>query len=197
MSFVQLYNEKELLAGVARGDEKAFHALYYHYSPRIYSNLLKLVKSADLAQELLQQVFVNIWLRHSTIDSEKSFRSYLFATANNLVIDFYRKAKRDKLLMDKLLSAAQEYYLHTEEWLHEKETRHLIQEAIDDLPPQRKIIFTLCKLENKTYKEVSQLLGISPATVNSQIVKATSAIQKKLIANRDVAGILLAYLIIR
>lgn len=197
MSFVQLYNEKELLAGVARGDEKAFHALYYHYSPRIYSNLLKLVKSADLAQELLQQVFVNIWLRHSTIDPEKSFRSYLFATANNLVIDFYRKAKRDKLLMDKLLSAAQEYYLHTEEWLQEKETRHLIQEAIDDLPPQRKIIFTLCKLENKTYKEVSQLLGISPATVNSQIVKATSAIQKKLIANRDVAGILLAYLIIR
>ncbi|MEV4885110.1 sigma-70 family RNA polymerase sigma factor [Chitinophaga ginsengisegetis] len=197
MSLVQLYNEKELLASVSLGDEKAFHVLYYHYSPRIYSNLLKLVKSADLAQELLQQVFVNIWLRHEAIDPEKSFRSYLFTTANNLVIDFYRKVKRDKLLMDKLLAAAQEYYLHTEEWLHEKETMHLIQAAINDLPPQRKIIFTLCKLENRTYKEVSELLGISPATVNSQIVKATSTIQKKLMANRDVAGILLAYLILR
>ena len=192
-----LHNEKELLTRVSRGDEKAFHALYYHYSPRIYSNLLKLVKSGDLAQELLQQVFVSIWLRHASIDPDKSFRSYLFAIANNLVIDFYRKVKRDKLLMDKLVAASQEHYLHTEEWLEEKETFRMIQSAIADLPPQRRVIFTLCKLENRTYKEVSQLLGISTATVNSQIVKATSAIHKKLLANRDVAGVLLVYFILR
>lgn len=197
MSFVPLYNERELLARVSAGDEKAFHTLYYHYSPRIYNNLLKLVKSADLARELLQQVFVNTWLQHRSIDPDKSFRAYLFTTANNLAIDFYRKAKRDKQLMDRLLAAAQECYVHTEEWLQEKETMQLIQSAIEDLPPQRKIIFTLCKLENRTYKEVSQLLGISTATVNSQIVKATSTIQKKLLASRDVAGLLLAYLILR
>lgn len=180
---------------VSEGNEKAFHVLYYHYSPRIYAKLLKLVKSADLAQELLQQLFVGIWLRRNTIDPDKSFRSYLFTCANNLVIDLYRKIRRDKLLMNRLLLAVEEQYLHTEEWLYEKETSRLIKDAINDLPPQRKTIFTLCKLEHKSYQEVSALLGISTATVNSQIVKATRSIRKKLLANRDLAGLLLLFIL--
>ncbi|HEY8387177.1 MAG TPA: sigma-70 family RNA polymerase sigma factor, partial [Parasegetibacter sp.] len=102
MSTDNLYNEKELLFLLNKGDEQAFEQLYHSYSPRIFGNLVKLLKSEDIAEELLQDVFIKIWQRRSGIDPEQSFRSYLFRIAENSVYDFFRRTARDKLLQAKL-----------------------------------------------------------------------------------------------
>lgn len=176
MATAVTYNEKELLNRVASGDEKAFEELYGLYSHRIFGNLLKLVRSEDTAQELLQQVFIRIWEKRASIDADRSFRSYLFRIAENCVYDFFREASRHKRLQERLIEAVAGEYSYIEETLLQKESSELLQKALETLPAQRRKVFELCKLNGKSYKEVSELLDISTSTISDHIVKATKAL---------------------
>lgn len=170
-------DEKELLLLLLNGNEQAFEKIYRLYSSRLYGNLLKLVKSETEAQEILQDVFLKIWDNRQNIDIEKSFRSYLFKIAENKVVDFFRKVARDKKREAELISLATNEYVPVEELLQSDEKTALLQKAIDSLPPQRQQVFRLCKLEGKSYKEVSEQLGISVSTISDHIVKATKSIR--------------------
>lgn len=192
-----LDNETALLERLAAGDKDAFQVIYYHYAPRIYGKLLKLLHSEDLATELLQEVFIVVWQKHALVDPTRSFRSYLFKIADNLAIDLFRKANRSTQLLNRLLEASIDHYTHTEERLEQKENAFLLQQAIDALPPQQKTVFTLCKLEGKSHDEVGQLLGISPSTVNNHIVKATRSLREYLAGHPDIAGMILLYFILK
>lgn len=170
-------DEKELLLLLLNGNEQAFEKIYRLYSSRLYGNLLKLVKSETEAQEILQDVFLKIWENRQNIDIEKSFRSYLFKIAENKVVDFFRKVARDKKREAELISLATNEYVPVEELLQSDEKTALLQKAIYSLPPQRQQVFRLCKLEGKSYKEVSEQLGISVSTISDHIVKATKSIR--------------------
>lgn len=170
-------DEKELLLLLLNGNEQAFEKIYRLYSSRLYGNLLKLVKSETEAQEILQDVFLKIWDNRQNIDIEKSFRSYLFKIAENKVVDFFRKVARDKKREAELISLATNEYVPVEELLQSDEKTALLQKAIYSLPPQRQQVFRLCKLEGKSYKEVSEQLGISVSTISDHIVKATKSIR--------------------
>jgi RNA polymerase sigma-70 factor (family 1) len=170
-------DEKELLLLLQNGNEQAFEKIYKFYSTRLYGNLLKLVKSETEAQEILQDVFLKIWDNRQRIDIGKSFRSYLFKIAENKVYDFFRKAARDKKRKAQLISLATNEYVPVEELWQSDEKSAILQKAIDSLPPQRQLVFRLCKLEGKSYKQVSELLGISVSTISDHIVKATKSIR--------------------
>ena len=180
MTYDSSYDEKELLLLLSKDDETAFEKIYSLYSARLFGYLINLLKSETLAQEVLQDVFMKIWNNRQNINAEKSFRSYLFRIAENSVYDLFRKAARDKKLKAEIISRACEYYEHVEEQLFTKENLHLIQHAIDALPPQRRLVFRLCKLEGKSYSEVSRLLGISTSTISDHIVKATKFLRAYL-----------------
>ncbi|WP_051416505.1 RNA polymerase sigma factor [Asinibacterium sp. OR53] len=178
-------NEKYLLEQLIAGDEAAFKQLYFLYSERLYGNLLKLLKSESIAQEILQDVFMKIWDRRQHIDTEKSFRSYLFRIAENMVCNFYKKASREKALLQQLVSKSSEEYAHVEETLFSKEQKSFLHNAIESLPPQRKQVFELCKVEGKSYDEVSGLLGISISTISDHIVKANRFLREYCIKNKE------------
>jgi RNA polymerase sigma-70 factor (family 1) len=164
--------EKELLLLMKQGDEAAFSELYNSYKYRLAGNLYKLVKSDDLAKELLQELFVRVWIGRNQIDLNKSFRSYLFRIAENLVYDYYRLAAKDKRLRDKMIAASSEIYTHIEEAIFFKEHSQMLNDAIQLMPPQRKRVFVLFKIEGKSYKEIEQLMGISEKTINSHLFQA-------------------------
>ncbi len=178
MSHQSLYNENELLSLLKKGDQEAFAQLYHLYSERLFLNLLKLVKSEQVAEELLQDIFILIWEKRQIIEIQQSFRSYIFRIGENKVSDFFRKAKRDKNLYAQIKAGTSEQYTHIEEALLSRENSELLRKAIEILPPQRKQIFELCKLQGRSYNEVSQQLGISTSTINDHIVKATKAIRE-------------------
>jgi RNA polymerase sigma-70 factor (family 1) len=171
------YDERELLSQLRLGSEQAFEKIYKQYSARLYGNLLRLVKSDIEAQEILQDVFLKIWNSKKHINTEKSFRSWLFKIAENKVYDFFRKAARDKKKVAGLMSIASSVYLSVDELLKIDEKAAFLQKAIESLPPQRQQIFRFCKLEGKSYKEVSELLKISVSTISDHVVKATKTIR--------------------
>ena len=169
-----------------RGDELAFEKIYRLYSPGLYGKLLKLLKSVPQTEEILQDVFLKVWEYRASIDPEKSFRAFLFKIAENKAYDFFRKAARDKKLEAELIALSTINYLALEEFVAGDEKTVLLENAINKLPPQRQQVFRLCKLEGKSYREVSELLGISLSTISDHIVKATKSVRDHLESSNSV-----------
>lgn len=187
----EIRREKDLICLLNEGDERAFEKLYGLYSVRILRRLIRLVKDEEIAKEILQDVFLKIWEKRSLIDSEKSFRSFLFKIAENKVADLFRRAACDRKLLDHLVSVSTELSNNLEQTLNYKESNGILQRAIDLLPPQRRKIFILCKIEGKSYEEVAGIFGISEGTVNDHIVKAVRMIRKNFNSG-DFASVFLA-----
>lgn len=172
-------NEIQLLIALKSGERAAFEKIYQIYSPRIYLNILKMIKSAEDAQEVLQDVFIKVWEKRALIDPEQPFKSYLYQISRFTVYNFIRKLNLEKKLKDYLSRENTELYSHVEEGIAYRESDRFVMSAIEELPPQRKQIYKLCKIEGQSYTEVSKLLGISTATINDHIVKATKFLRAK------------------
>lgn len=172
-------DEKKLVIFLSAGNEEAFEELYHLYSERLICYLIKLVKSESLAAEILQEVFIKIWNNRENLDPDQSFRSYLFRIAENLVYDFFRKAARDKKLTEMVVKNSGAYS-HVEENIFTKENNKFLQDAIRSLPPKRRQVFQMIKIEEKSYEEVSLLLNVSTSTINDHIVKATKSVIENL-----------------
>ena len=165
--------EIKLLMALKAGDRPAFEQIYQNYSPRIYLNVLRMVKSAEDAQEILQEVFVKVWEKRELIDPSQSFKSYLFQISKFTVYNFIRRINLDKKLKAYLARENSELYTHIEESIAYMESEQFVQDTIEKLSPQRKQVYKLCKIEGKSYAEVSEQLGITQSTINDHIVKAT------------------------
>src|SRR5690606_14909175 len=121
-------------------------------------------------QEILQEVFLKVWNYRDRIDIEKPFQAFLFQIMRNSVLDFFRKASRDKNIHSVLTSYMQtdrEHRNSIEDQLYFKEATQEIEQAINALPPKCREVFILCKIEGKSYEEVANHLKISIATVNN------------------------------
>ncbi len=189
-----LLSEKELVLLLNQGDEPAFEQLYHLYSVRILKKLIALLKDEEIAKEVLQDIFITLWEKRRHIDAERSLRSYLFRIAENRIVDVFRKASRDRKLRERLVSLSLTPSSQTEEIVLFKESSTILQQAINTLPPQRKKIFILCRVEGKTYEEAGTMMGISPGTVNDHMVKAMRAIKARLTAADLVVLLVLALL---
>lgn len=173
-------NEKDLLVGLAEGSEKAFEELYHLYSRPLLGFIFKIVKSKTYAGEILQDTFIKVWNNRNKIDLDQSFRAYLFQIAKNNVYDFFRQAARDKKLELRIVNHICQEYSHVEELLSSKDDVVHLYRVIDALPPKRRQIFKLIKIEELSYAEVSEKLHISVSTINDHIVKATKFIHANL-----------------
>jgi RNA polymerase sigma-70 factor (ECF subfamily) len=197
LAIVSTYDEQELLNLLRLGDPEAFTQLYKRHSERVFYNLLRLVKSREMALEILQDIFVKIWDRREKMDIQQNFGSYISRIGENLVIDFYRKAAREKKLFQQLKAVATEEFTETEELTTDAKNVLLLKKAIEHLPPQRKKVFELCKIEGKSYSEISHELGISTSTINDHVVKATRRIRMFMHNHHPTAICLLALITLR
>lgn len=193
---MKLFEDTELqhlLAQLRNDDERAFSKLYSTCFRPIYRRIFSMVKDEDVADELIQDLFLKLWQQREKIDPKQSFEAYLFTIAQHLVYDHFRRVAKDKRLAAKLLLNATDYYLHSDLLLEIKESRELLQKAIDQLSPQRREVFTRCKIEGKTYEEISLELGISIATVNSHMTQSMKLVREYLHKNHDTAIVALLF----
>jgi RNA polymerase sigma-70 factor (family 1) len=182
-----------LLDQLRQGNERAFNSLYKLYFKPLYRKVFAMVKDEAVADELIQDLFLKIWNRRAEINSFQSFEAYLYTIAHNLVYDYFRKIAKDKRLAATLLLNATDYYLHSDELLESKESKEILMKAIDQLTPQRKLVFTYCKLEGKSYEETSRELGISVATVNSHMTQSLRTVREYMVKNYDMAIIAILF----
>src|SRR5690606_27031266 len=104
--------------------------LYFFYSKKLYGNILKMVKSTEVAEEILQELFQRVWERRETLDATKSFKSYLFTIAKHLVYDFLHSQVKQRNLEAYLLKMSTASYPHIDHEIAFKEANSIIAKGI-------------------------------------------------------------------
>lgn len=170
-------NEAHYISLLKNGNKAAFEVLYDHYSNLLYSKILFMTKIPDVADDLVQEIFLKTWEKRASINEELSFKAWLYKISENAVYDYYRKLAVDSRMQKHFLQTYVELYNQTEDYILNKERASLLEKALSQLPEQRKLIFKLCKIEGKSYQEVAALLNISASTVSNQLVKGTKNIK--------------------
>ena len=169
------------------GDEEAFVALYNKYHRKIYYTALKMTQSDDVSQDILQTVFLKLWETRASLNPVQNFDAYITVICRNAIIDLFRKVTHEEALKKEIRQFA-EISESDEDGDDFYETyKTLLDKAIDALPTQRRNIFKLCKLKEKSYDEVARRMGISRSTVQDHIVKANKFIREYLLKNGNIS----------
>ncbi len=180
--------ECTLLQQLRDGDHAAFRTIYSQYKLRLAGGLLRMLKSPGLVEEVLQELFMRLWEHRERIDPSRPIKAYLFAIGENLVRDTFRRVAKDRKMREGMLQAMDEVYWHVEERIVAREIKSELYRVIDMLPPKRREVYKLFKLEAKSYEEIGRELKISTGTVNDHMKKA-NAFVKNYLANHPEWGI--------
>lgn len=185
------YSDLDLINSLAGGSESAFDLLYHKTSYALYGKIIHIVKDTDSAKEILQNVFLKIWENRKRIDPSRSFKAYLFKIVENEIYNHFRKAAKDRSLVDRLAKNAVEYSAYTEEELIREERFRLLEAAFEKLPPVRRQVYQLAKIEGKSYGEIADILQISTSTVSDHIVKANRFLKHYLAQQADMLAVVI------
>src|SRR5690606_28093422 len=145
------------LSRLREGSYEAFETVYNRYKRPLASSMLRQLKDPDLVDDLLQELFVRLWERRHAIDPGKSIQAYLYRIAENLIYDAFRNVAKNTRLRDKIRRLTFEQHADMEQQLSDRENSRIIRKAINMLPPKRREVYILCKLEARSYEEVSNL----------------------------------------
>lgn len=181
-----------LLIKLKNGEASAFEEIYNQYRSKIYSYALKLCKSTVIAEEITQEVFIKIWQKRDQLNPELHFGAYLKKIVLNDVLNHLKKVAREKTLQDELFSYLSTIKNSSEDRLLEKELLKTYEEAIAQLPPQKKIIYQLSRNEELTHDEIAQKLNISKNTVKNHMVEATKFIRQYVSKHGSIICFLMA-----
>jgi RNA polymerase sigma-70 factor (ECF subfamily) len=171
------YNDALLVCELKAHNEKAFRKLFDIYYNDIYGYSLSILKSKELAEENVQEVFLKVWLHRENLDAEKSFKAYLFTIARNQAFNTLNKAANDSVLIEEIFYQSQKSYDQADYSIREEYCKKLEKQAVKKLSPKRKVIFKMSRKQGKTYEEISQELGISINTVKNQMGKALESMR--------------------
>ena len=188
-SIIPTYNEKELLKQVSEGDEHAFGILFHHHWDHIYTVAFSITRSAALSEDLVQDIFLKIWLNRDHLTSVEQFDNYLFIVARNAIYTSLRRDGIRESFLRSLTEASGTTGRTPEEELLAKESGRLIHEAFLQLSPQQQAVYRLSREGGLKYEQIAEQLGISKSTVRNHMVKALQYIREYLQAHAD--GLLL------
>ncbi|OQY92856.1 MAG: hypothetical protein B6D37_13225 [Sphingobacteriales bacterium UTBCD1] len=176
MNKEQVNSEKEILIRLIQNDMQAFDDLYWKYQKAVYQNAIKLTKDAAIAEDIVQEIFISLWEKRSTIDIERSIAGWLFVSCYNRSVNALKKKLRESRAYKEL----------------SKETGdapgddsgisgiqlNILEKAIAQLSPQKRKVFELCKLRGKSYDEAAAELHISKHTVKEYLSEAMAFIKE-------------------
>jgi RNA polymerase sigma-70 factor (ECF subfamily) len=185
--------EPGLLKAVSDGDEKAFSEIFHQYRNRIYAIAFKLTGSEALAEEVLLDVFLKVWLKRDQLPHVAHFTAWLFTVTRNHIFNLL---KQTALKMASAPLAEHEEYLlpHADDpaaILQEKEYRRLLQQAVDQLPSQQKKVYHLIKEHGMKREEAATELNLSPETVKRHLSEAMQFIRVYCLSHLGIYGALI------
>ena len=174
-----IYDEDVMLDKIREGDKQTYRLLFENYYKVLILYATSLTKNEPKAEDLVQNVFVNLWTKRDTLEIRSSIKSYLYKSVYNLFINDYRKELRNENVLDKIHYEVLQQSIEEEE--HSiKSKLDWVNKEIDSLPPKSKEIFVMNKRRGLTYKEISKILDISENTVESHISRALKRIRQNI-----------------
>jgi RNA polymerase sigma-70 factor (family 1) len=189
-------DEKDMLLHVANGNEEAFERLFLLYHQQLATYIYHLTDSVELAEEVVQDVFLKIWMSREALAEVKSFKAYLFVISKNHALNCLRKVAKERARFEQWDDNVINAIILTE---NEKDEKYysLLDEAINNLPAQQKKVYLLSRHERRKYSEIAADLDLSKETVKKYLQIAVTSITNYVQTNIDLSIILIAILLSR
>lgn len=181
-------DDEMLLLLLTKDSEKAFEELYIRYKKKLHSFCTFMLKSADAAKDVVQDVFTIVWNSREKLNTHQSFSAYLFTVTRNRALNELRNARTIEqidAISDGQQALLSEDDIESSFILKEYET--ILQQAIDMLPEERRRIYRLSREEGMTYKDIGEYLGISHHTVQSHISSSVQFIRNYVLQHANVS----------
>jgi RNA polymerase sigma-70 factor (ECF subfamily) len=157
-----------------------FESLFKKWYSVLCPFVFRIVRDNEIAQDLVQDVFVKLWEKREQIEINTSVKSYLFKACMNAALNHEAARKKYKVTNDESITLSLSDAGSTDEGLHVSELQKKINEAIDTLPPACRSVFILSRFEEMSYKEIASTLEISVKTVENQMGKALKILRVQL-----------------
>ncbi|MDD7885099.1 RNA polymerase sigma factor [Flavivirga sp. 57AJ16] len=167
----------ELLQKIKNDDRAAFDMLFKKYYKLLVRYIKSLSHNINVAEDVVQQVFMNLWINRHELNIDKTVKGYLYWVSYTSYIDQYRKIKRRQNLLDDIKAQAlRDSIMEDTEMLDNRIKK--LKKLIDSLPPVCKKVLELNKLDGLKYNEIAERLNISKKTVESHMSSAFKKIRK-------------------
>ena len=180
----------DLAVRLRNNDIDAFNTLYWEYHATVYANSLRLIKDPSIAEDIVQEVFVTLWGKRHTIDPELDIAGWLFVISHNKTVDQLKRKLKQDLARKNLSIVTEEHSIIINADLKEEQLC-AIEKAMDQLSPQKRKVFELCKVQGRTYKKAAEELHISKYTVKEYLSEALVSIKKYIGEQARQTGIFL------
>lgn len=188
-----LPDEPQLLKQIAEGDAYAFRLVYDSYHRRVYTFSLKYVKSEAQAEEIVQEVFMRFWLMGSRVTEIKHLGNYLLTIARNRAMDAMYRRQLEIRADLQMGDGWKETHNDTEELILLNDTRKVLLDAVELLPPQQKRVYQLCHQQGLKYEQAAHELGLSQQTVQRHMKLALRFLRNYLREHTDVAALIVIF----
>ena len=172
--------ESKLVALMKQGRREAFNEIYERYWLKLYIAAVKKLKSKDDAQDIVQDLFISLWMKRETLIINSSLSSYLFAAIKYKVINHIQSNIVKRNYLNSLDEAVMNYDDSTHESIAKNDLEHFINSKVADLSPKVKEVFELSRKENLSINEIAQKLQTSDQTVKNQLSKALKILKVHL-----------------
>lgn len=187
------FSEYNLLKKLKKGDSKAFLELYDRYHLQVYNWVLKFVKIPAIAEDIVQDVFLKIWVIRERLNPQLSFPAFIYRICRNRAFSDLKKiAVSERLTLD-VMEQFRSLKESPEDLAIWNQYEVLLENAIRRLPKQRQKVFKLCRQGGKTYEEVAEELCISKNTVKEHMVMAVKNIREYFYQYGEVSFILIFF----
>ena len=181
-------NQPELIEQLKKGDEQAYTKLVDEWQDMVYNTALGIVQNADDADDIAQEVFIQVYQSVSSFKGESKFSTWLYRITVSKALDHEKKKKRKKRFgfVQGLFGGHEEDQLHPVDFNHpgveleKKERANELFNALKQIPDKQRIAFTLHKLEGQSYLEVAEIMNTTLYAVESMMSRAKINLRKEL-----------------
>ncbi len=162
---------------VKKGNKKVFDSIFRKYYNNMANYAYVFVKSRSIADEIVSDVFADLWIKRQSIDIKNSLSAYLYKSVKNRALSYLRKKKIDFYSFDEIKETYTEN-CNPESKIIKLEQKQKLDNALEKIPPRSREVFVLHRFDGLKYQEIADLLGISKNTVENHIVKAMKILRK-------------------
>lgn len=181
-------NELELIQELRKGDEQAFKTLVETYQDMVFNTAIGIVQNAEDAEDVAQEVFIRIFRSIHSFKGESKLSTWIYRITTSCALDLIRsrKSKKRFAFLQRLFGAGNEPIYEVPDFYHpgvamdQKENASKLFKAISQLPENQKVAFTLHKLEDLSYQEISEVMQTSISAVESLMHRAKQNLRKIL-----------------
>jgi RNA polymerase sigma-70 factor (ECF subfamily) len=183
-------DESQLIKSIQNGDQQAFRWLVENYQKMVVNTCLGIVHNRDDAEDLAQDVFLEVFRSSGNFRGDSRISTWLYRIAINRSLNFVRNHKRRKFFQSLEETFTGGRYRNSEiSELHSdqadgaivaQQRAGILYKAIDQLPENQRVAFTLNKYEDLSYQEIAEVMEMSLSSVESLIHRAKKNLQKQL-----------------